>query len=124
MHVHLHLHLEPIIHHPPRSTPSTTKPTKQHISQFSSTLNVVMRTTSDLVSQTPRPSRIGMSSPSSSITTVLARSETEAKSSSTTKHNIYIILACGIGGGVLLTVIIAVTVIIYFKRYWLYSFRP
>ena len=108
---------EPIIHHPPRSTPSTTiKPTKQQISQSSSSLNVAMTSTSELVSQIPRSSRIGMSSPSSSTTTVLARSETATKSSSTTKQNIYIILACGIGGGVLLAVVIALTVISYFKR--------
>jgi hypothetical protein len=48
----------------------------------------------------------------------MARSGTEKRSSKrdVTKQDMYIILGCGIGGGILLVMIIALTVIIYLKR--------
>ncbi|CAB4004623.1 Receptor-type tyrosine- phosphatase F [Paramuricea clavata] len=112
---------EPIYRPTTQPTPST-KPTEEQrmFSQTSSSLNVTA--TSALVPLFPsheiHPSRPSISSPSRSTTTVMARSGTEKRSSKrdVTKQNMYIILGCGVSGGILLVMIIALTVIIYLKR--------
>ena len=117
---HLHFHLGHI-YRPTQSIKPTKKEisTKEHISQSSSSLNVMAASVSSVLvpvipSHEAHSSRISVSSPSRSTTKVSASSGTGKRSSKITKQNMYIILACGIGGGIVMIIII--TVIIYLRR--------
>ncbi len=127
---HLYFHLDPIY----RPTQSI-KPTKEQISrkqqistkeQISrSSLNVMATSVSSVLvpvipSHEAHSSRMSMSSPSLSPTMGSARNETEKRpcKRDQAKQNVCTILVCGIGGGIFLAMTgIALTVIIYLKRY-------
>ena len=108
--------LEPLFR-PTKKTPSSTPPPTE-ISTSLSSLSMTSSSTLLNVNSTREIYSIQFTAstpqPESSTLTVLAPGGPEKKTSETSNNKVHIILACGIVGGIILLMIIAVT--IYLKR--------